>query len=198
MARIRTTSMTLFLYLQTRFLQIVLSALCNFRFQFQVGPFGNPSEVYHYYSLPFCAPDTIEHDDHGIGEHLRGDRKAFTPYEIDFLAAIEWRVLCKKKLNRKQVEAFEHAVENEYYFEMFVDDLPVWGLIGEAEKEDMLLGHTADSRHFIFTHLDFNISYNGDKVLVFFFQQEGLPSSSGQIFHCRQSKEKNILWAKAE
>jgi hypothetical protein len=50
-----------------------------------VGPFTNPSETYQYYSLPFCAPgaDTasVRHD---LGEHLSGDRKVLTPYDIRF------------------------------------------------------------------------------------------------------------------
>jgi hypothetical protein len=49
---------------------------------------------------------------------------------------------------------------------MFVDDLPVYGYIGEHEHEDMILGHTEASRHYIYTHLHFAISYNGDKIVA--------------------------------
>ncbi len=51
---------------------------------------------------------------------------------------------------------------------MFVDDLPVFGYIGEHEHEDLILGHTESSRHFLYTHLHFAFTYNNDKVRVCF------------------------------
>lgn len=89
-----------------------------------------------------------------------------TPYDINFRANVEWRVLCTKTLKHSEVKLFEEAVENEYYYEMFLDGLPFWGLVGDVEKEDLLLGHTADSHHYIYTHLHFNISYNDDRIVA--------------------------------
>jgi len=40
-----------------------------------------------------------------------------------------------------QVRMFADAIEDDYYFEMFVEDLPMWGYIGEVEGEELLLGH---------------------------------------------------------
>lgn len=40
----------------------------------QVGPFANPSELYQYYSLPFCRPTEIEEKWLDLGEVLKGDR----------------------------------------------------------------------------------------------------------------------------
>ena len=48
---------------------------------------------------------------------------------------------------------------------MFLDDIPVWVFVGEHEHEDILLGHTEASRHYLYTHLHFSISYNGDHVI---------------------------------
>lgn len=36
---------------------------------------------------------------------------------------------------------FANAIEDDYYFEMFIEDLPMWGYIGEVEGEELLLGH---------------------------------------------------------
>jgi hypothetical protein len=38
-----------------------------------------------------------------------------------------------------QKKAFAEAIEDEYYFEMFVDDLPMYGYIGEVSAS----GHAA-------------------------------------------------------
>ena len=74
--------------------------------------------------------------------------------------------LCTKTLTAKEIERFVDATEDEYYFEMFLDhDIPVWGWVGEVEAEDMLLGHISSPRHFIYTHLDFRIGYNGGQIV---------------------------------
>jgi hypothetical protein len=49
---------------------------------------------------------------------------------------------------------------------MFVDDLPVWAFVGEHEHEDMLLGHTKNSKHYLYTHLHFSIAYNGNQIIA--------------------------------
>lgn len=46
----------------------------------QVGPFANPSELYQYYSLPFCRPKEIEEKWLDFGEVLKGDRAHKTLY----------------------------------------------------------------------------------------------------------------------
>lgn len=101
--------------------------------------------------------------------------------------------LCKKRLSVADIQKFAEACEEDYYvrippfravlclrrgdlvslarlhprlqFEMFVDDLPVYGYIGEHEHEDMILGHTEKSRHYLYTHLHFWLTYNGDRII---------------------------------
>lgn len=48
----------------------------------------------------------------------------------------------------EQKKAFADAIEDEYYFEMFIDDLPMYGYIGEVRTTACLLpdsgrAHTA-------------------------------------------------------
>ena len=73
--------------------------------------------------------------------------------------------LCTMTLKPKQIELLVDATEDEYYFEMFLDELPVWGWLGEVEAEDMLLGHITSPRHYIYTHLDFLVGYNGEQIV---------------------------------
>ncbi|KAJ8321887.1 hypothetical protein KUTeg_000358 [Tegillarca granosa] len=50
----------------------------------KVGPYFNPHETYHYYQLPVCRPEKIEHKSLTLGEVLDGDRMALSLYDINF------------------------------------------------------------------------------------------------------------------
>ena len=54
------------------------------------------------------------------------------------------------------------AVREDYYFQMFYDDLPIWGFIGRLEPEK---AGSQDLRFFIYTHVQFDISYNGKQII---------------------------------
>ena len=47
---------------------------------------------------------------------------------------------------------------------MFFDDLPIWGFIGKVEKL-MHAGEKPELRYYLFTHIHFDIHYNGDRVI---------------------------------
>jgi len=130
----------------------------------KVGPFNNPSETYEYYSLPFCSRSKKRRRE-DFGERLVGDRKVVSPYEITFLDNVPWRLLCEQSFSQVELRMFTHAIENDYYFEMFIEDLPMWGYIGEVEGEDVLLGHLETVRRYIYPHLHFSIGYNTDQVV---------------------------------
>merc|ERR1719181_1160635 len=59
---------------------------------------------------------------------------------------------------------FADAIEDDYYFEMFVEDLPMWGYIGEVEGEQ-LLGHLETAHRYLYPHLHFSIGYNMDQIV---------------------------------
>jgi len=130
----------------------------------KVGPFNNPSETYEYYSLPFCSRSKKKRRE-DFGERLVGDRKVISPYEVTFLDNVPWRLLCEQSFSRSELEMFTKAVENDYYFEMFIQDLPMWGYVGEVEGEDVLLGHLETIRRYIYPHLHFSIGYHEDQVV---------------------------------
>ena len=62
-------------------------------------------------------------------------------------------------------DKFSTAIEEEWYGELFLDDLPMWIYVGESADEDFLIGHTDRSKHYLYTHLHFVVGYNGDKVV---------------------------------
>ncbi|XP_073293518.1 transmembrane 9 superfamily member 3-like [Primulina huaijiensis] len=129
----------------------------------KVGPFNNPSETYRYFDLPFCSPDGVKDKSEALGEVLNGDRLVGAPYKLDFLADKEPEIICKRKLSKKQVAEFRSAVAKEYYFQMYYDDLPLWGFIGKIDKD--VKADPNDHKYYLFKHLHFEIFFNKDRVI---------------------------------
>jgi len=101
----------------------------------KVGPFHNPVETYMYYDLPFCRPvDGIEHKPEYLGEVIDGNRLVGTPYNVDFRVDRDHERLCSKELDVGELKKFRKSVADDYYFQMYYDELPIWGFIGKMEK----------------------------------------------------------------
>lgn len=128
----------------------------------KVGPYHNPQETYHYYSLPVCRPDRVRHRSLSLGEVLDGDRMAESLYRIAFRKDHSRRQLCQLQLDAQQIDQLKEAVEELYYFEFVLDDLPVRGFVGYLE-ESTFLPHT--HKVGLWTHLDFHLEYNGDRLI---------------------------------
>lgn len=155
-------------------------------------PFNNPTETYRYYSLPFCHEHSTQEEEEEaaqeenvelpelenekrlgaqkhrqrLGESIVGDRRETSPYEISYGDSVEWRLLCKKHLRPEDIEKFKDAIHNNYFFEMFVEDLPMWGYIGDVADEDLIVGEMEGSKTYLFTHLHFYLGYNKNQVVA--------------------------------
>jgi len=105
----------------------------------------------------------IEHRSLSLGEVLDGDRMAKSLYKIRFKENLDRTNLCRLQLDAKEVEQLKEAVEDAYYFEFVVDDLPVRNFIGHLLEEGLLLPH----RHktLLWTHYHFAFEYNGQQII---------------------------------
>ncbi|KAL2899448.1 Transmembrane 9 superfamily member 5 [Bienertia sinuspersici] len=130
----------------------------------KVGPLNNPSETYEYFGLPFCPPDLLIRRKKSLGEVLSGDHSTSTRYDIKFLEMKESEILCTKTLGREEVGKFRDAVQRDFYFQMYYDDLPFWGYIGKVEGES-LTSDMKGPRFYLFTHVQFNVLYNGNHII---------------------------------
>lgn len=101
-----------------------------------------------------------------LGESIVGDRRETSPYEISFGDSVDWRLLCKKLLRPQDIAKLKDAIHNNYFFEMFVEDLPMWGYIGDISNEDMIIGETEGSSTYLFTHLHFILGYNKNQIVA--------------------------------
>ncbi|KJE91774.1 transmembrane 9 superfamily member 1 [Capsaspora owczarzaki ATCC 30864] len=128
----------------------------------KVGPYYNPSETYDFYSLPFCQPKPIVYKKISLGEALTGWKQANTPFDIKFGVNVDNAVLCDTvMLSKRDVQDLREAIEELYFFEFSIDDLPVWGSIGRLEE--VTFPHT--HRMFLWRHYHFYFEYNGDRIV---------------------------------
>lgn len=95
-----------------------------------------------------------------LGEVLNGDRLVSAPYKLDFLVDKDSEFICTKKLTKQEVNKFRKAISKDYYFQMYFDDLPLWGFIGKYEKTEL-----NELKYYLFKHLQFEVLYNKDHVI---------------------------------
>ena len=58
-------------------------------------------------------------------------------------------------------------MEDDYFFEMYLDDLPMWAYVGEVVHEEFLLGKSIQgSKVYIYPHLSFSIGYNNNQIVA--------------------------------
>ncbi|KAF8031505.1 LOW QUALITY PROTEIN: hypothetical protein BT93_D0657 [Corymbia citriodora subsp. variegata] len=119
-------------------------------------------ETYRYFDLPFCTPDHVKEKKETLGEVLNGDRSVSAPFKLEFLVNKEYEVVCKKTLSKVEVARFRTAVIQDYYFQMYYDDLPLWGFIG---RTDMEAGDPSEYKYLLHKHIIFEIFYNKDRVI---------------------------------
>ncbi|KAH9544257.1 hypothetical protein CY35_13G109100 [Sphagnum magellanicum] len=146
----------------------------------KVGPYNNPQETYNYYSLPFCKPGkgVATHKWGGLGEVLEGNELIDSEIRIKFRTPMEKKTICSLELTDDQVDVFKEAVANTYWFEFFVDDLPLWGFVGEYHPEK----NDENSKYVMNTHKQFLIKYNKNQIIQVNLTQDNLqPIKAGKV-----------------
>ncbi|XP_050699940.1 transmembrane 9 superfamily member 3-like isoform X3 [Eriocheir sinensis] len=124
-----------------------------------VGPYHNRQETYSYFSLPFCVgpKSKISHYHETLGEALQGVELEFSGLDIDYKEDIAKTTYCEVELNEVRLRTFIYAVKNHYWYQMYIDDLPIWGIVGEMDET------TED--FYIWTHKRFDLGYNGEQIV---------------------------------
>jgi transmembrane 9 superfamily protein 3 len=124
-----------------------------------VGPYHNRQETYAYFSLPFCSgpKKDISHHHETLSEALQGVELLFSGLDIDFKVNHPKSEYCNITLTEDSLKAFVYAVKNHYWYQMYIDDLPIWGIVGENEK--------GSSDVYMWTHKKLDIGYNGEQIV---------------------------------
>jgi transmembrane 9 superfamily member 3 len=164
----------------------------------RAGPYHNPQESYSYYSLPFCAPIEPLQPQHrfaGLGEVFEGTEWVNSDLVVRFGVDQPPTAYCSMVLGENEAGILDYAVANHFIYQMTIDELPVWGMVGEVVTGEQALEHlrqhgetvletlsklgpsesvgevsrdaaVAMSDHaFIFTHKRFSIGFNGNRIV---------------------------------
>ncbi|XP_057808041.1 transmembrane 9 superfamily member 5-like isoform X1 [Salvia miltiorrhiza] len=130
----------------------------------KIGPLHNPSETYEYYKLAFCRPDQVIEKKESFGEVLGGDRLANALYDLRFALNKTRDAVCQKKLTKGDIAKFRDAIANDFYYQMYYDDRPLWAYIGKIEDESWKVDGK-EKKFLLFTHVHFDALYNGNQVI---------------------------------
>jgi len=133
----------------------------------KIGPYHNPQENYDYYDIPFCRPDQgkeIRHKHNSLGVLLEGEDLTDSGIHVQFQSSHQNTVLCSLMITPKTEKVFVEAVKNHYWYQMYIDELPVWGMVGEYMIADSQAGGGKE-QGFVYTHREFSISYNGNQII---------------------------------
>ncbi|XP_019180969.1 PREDICTED: transmembrane 9 superfamily member 1-like [Ipomoea nil] len=144
----------------------------------KVGPYNNPQETYNYYTLPFCRPSgKASHKWGGLGEVLGGNELIDSQIDIKFKKNVDKSSICELELEGYKVRQFKDAIDNSYWFEFFMDDLPLWGFVGEVVTD-----RNRDTKHVLHTHKNILVQYNGNQIIhVNLSQESPKPLEEGRI-----------------
>jgi len=147
----------------------------------KVGPYHNPQETYAFYSLPFCIPKgkELKQKSDSIGAALDGNELRDSGILIRFKDDVTDAKLCEIEFTEEVAEVFTDAVKNHYWYQLYLDELPMWGMVGQMEGSAAVpgssnvaggaevpnLSSSGNARAFFYTHKAFSISYNQNHII---------------------------------
>lgn len=164
----------------------------------RAGPYHNPQETYSYNALPLCAPLTPLEPQHrfaGLSEVFEGTEWVNSDLVVRFGVDRKRTPYCSVTLEDDSAAFLDYAIANHYVYQMVIDDLPVWGMVGEMvtgeealrhlqqvgesiEEERALLGTSEHvesvtpeqalslaDRAYMFTHKRLSIGYAGRRIV---------------------------------
>uniref|UniRef100_A0ACB8ET33 Transmembrane 9 super member 3 n=1 Tax=Sphaerodactylus townsendi TaxID=933632 RepID=A0ACB8ET33_9SAUR len=155
-----------------------------------VGPYHNRQETYKYFSLPFCggSKKSIDHYHETLGEALQGVELEFSGLDIKFKDDVMQTTYCERELDKPTRDAFVYAIKNHYWYQMYIDDLPIWGIVGEADENG--------EDYYLWTYKKLEIGYNGNRIVDVNLTSEGkvklVPNTKIQMSYSVKWKKSDV------
>ena len=93
---------------------------------------------------------------------------------MHFKEPVELAPICSMTLNAAGAQLLAYAVSNHYWYQLFVDELPVWGMVGEILADEDVIQeleahierpHGIADLTYLYTHKNFTIAYNGAEIV---------------------------------
>ncbi|KAI8895103.1 hypothetical protein BC833DRAFT_602444 [Globomyces pollinis-pini] len=134
-----------------------------------VGPKNNVQETYSYSSLNLCtSKNNYNHYHESLAEALLGQDLIHSGLDIKFLKDQRKSYFCSSTFNQVQLQKLKYAVANDYWFQSYIDNLPLWGYIGFKNS----------TGYFIYTHRSYQFYYNNNQIIKLQMNSTGLKELS--------------------
>ncbi|SPQ93824.1 unnamed protein product (mitochondrion) [Plasmodiophora brassicae] len=131
----------------------------------KLGPNHNPQETYRYDSLPFCKPaeKVLAYKSDSMGSLLEGNELTDSGIVVQFKRNRKSSTICEQDLSQlPTVMSFVNAVQKNYWYQMYIDELPVWGLVGEMSQDEP---DDPNTLAYMYSHRKLSISFNGNRII---------------------------------
>ena len=115
--------------------------------------------------LSLCRGQWFSTHPLSVGEVLEGFELQDSGMEVNFLQNLEQRPLCSVQLSKEVVEKLEVAVQKEFWVQLIIDDLAVWGSMGV--KDNFTLKES------VYTHFHLLIHYQNNQIIHVVYRPEG-------------------------
>lgn len=92
---------------------------------------------------------------------MQGNELIDSQLEIRFKSNVPSTLFCSTTLDVDSADDFSEAVIRHYWYELFMDDLPIWGFVGPPPEQT----NDGNSKIYIYTHKTFDIAYNGNRII---------------------------------
>mmetsp|Transcript_8294 Transcript_8294/g.25783 ORF Transcript_8294/g.25783 Transcript_8294/m.25783 type:complete len:576 (-) Transcript_8294:74-1801(-) len=100
-----------------------------------------------------------------LGEVLEGNDLISSGLAMKFRIDVpDHTKVCSMLLDKEAATKLEHAVRNHYWYQWYLDDLPIWGMVGELTSTEGDEDEAA-AEALLFTHKALSISYNGPRII---------------------------------
>lgn len=123
-----------------------------------------------------------------MGEHLSGHALRHSGHDVTFDFADKTESCGTDPLTAAQAAQFSQAIQHRWFYQMYLDDLPIWGMVGEVlpentgttdvallemkEKDDLQrLEHVTDVTDlrglapYVYTTRNLLVRYNGNQIV---------------------------------
>ena len=97
---------------------------------------------------------------HAVTNQAVGPSTKRAPLAASATEPLPATTICSQTLSEDDTIEFTNAVKRHYWYELFIDDLPVWGFVGEVKPATA----SAAEQYLLYTHKQLDISYNNDRV----------------------------------
>lgn len=102
---------------------------------------------------------------------LEGDQLSDSGLSIGFKQDQRMTKICDLVLDADSAATFTNAVQQHYWYQMYIDELPIRGMLGEYMMAELAIdpkdggGSMLKEQGFLYMHKEFSISYNGQQII---------------------------------